>query len=155
MEKDSQAHKLNKEDAVDRSRWRRLIKDDWRPRWVWVGKCFFWYRPTRIVPDKRPLNVCVCACVRACLRACVCVQVNIQCCQLWTRGSNASALSGHVWCMQRLLDRHYLGMHRICCRYRARWPPSVENALNTHRKTTVTLIRHRQQSYRTVLTICG
>jgi len=26
VEKDSQAHKLNKEDAVDRSRWRKMIK---------------------------------------------------------------------------------------------------------------------------------
>jgi len=24
-----------------------------------VGECFFWYRPTRVVPDKRPLNCCV------------------------------------------------------------------------------------------------
>ena len=33
-----------------------------------MGECFFWYRPTRVVPDKRPLNGCVCVCV------CVCVQ---------------------------------------------------------------------------------
>jgi len=26
--KDSQAHKLNREDAMDRSRWRKQIKDD-------------------------------------------------------------------------------------------------------------------------------
>jgi len=25
-----------------------------------VGECFFWYRPTRVVPDKRPLNGCCC-----------------------------------------------------------------------------------------------
>ena len=24
--------------------------------WVWVGECLFWYRPTRVVPDQRPLN---------------------------------------------------------------------------------------------------
>ena len=31
-----------------------------------MGECIFGYRPTRVVPDKRPLNgcVCVCACVR-------------------------------------------------------------------------------------------
>ena len=29
----------------------------------------FWYWPTRVVPDKGPLNVCVCVCV--CVRACV------------------------------------------------------------------------------------
>ena len=33
----------------------------------------FWYRLTWVVPDKGPLNVCVCVCVcvRACVRACV------------------------------------------------------------------------------------
>jgi len=24
-----------------------------------VSGCFFWYRPTRVVPDQRPLNGCV------------------------------------------------------------------------------------------------
>ena len=28
-----------------------------------MGECFFWYRLTRVVPDKRPLNGCVCVCV--------------------------------------------------------------------------------------------
>ena len=45
------------------SKWRKLIKD---VRWsglVWVGECFFWYRPTRVLLDKRPLNSCVCVCV--------------------------------------------------------------------------------------------
>jgi len=28
VENDCQAHKLNKEDATDRNRWRKLIKDD-------------------------------------------------------------------------------------------------------------------------------
>jgi len=28
-----------------------------------VSGCFFWYRPTRVVPDQRPLNGCVCVCV--------------------------------------------------------------------------------------------
>ena len=34
-----------------------------------MGECFFWYWPTRVVPDQRPLNGCVCACVRACVRS--------------------------------------------------------------------------------------
>jgi len=34
------------------SRWRKLIKDVWRTGWVWGGECFFWYRPTQVVPDK-------------------------------------------------------------------------------------------------------
>ena len=25
-----------------------------------MGECYFWYQPTRVVPDKRPLNDCVC-----------------------------------------------------------------------------------------------
>ena len=45
VEKDCQARKLNKEDAMDRSKWRKLIKDVRWSGWVWVGKCFFWYRP--------------------------------------------------------------------------------------------------------------
>ena len=30
-----------------------------------MGECFFWYWPTRVVPDKGPLIVCVCVCVCA------------------------------------------------------------------------------------------
>jgi len=57
--KDCQARKLNKEDAVDPSRWRKLIKDDRWSGWVWVGECSFWYQPTQVVPGKGPLNGCV------------------------------------------------------------------------------------------------
>jgi len=71
VEKGCQARKLNKGDALDRSRWRKLINDVWWTGWVWVGECFFCYRPTRVVPDKRPLNSCVCVCV--CVRVRVCV----------------------------------------------------------------------------------
>ena len=28
-----------------------------------MGECFFWYQPTRVIPDQRPLNGCVCVCV--------------------------------------------------------------------------------------------
>ena len=55
-----------------------------------MGECFFWYRPTRVIPDKRPLNggVCVCACVRACVRArararacaCACARARVRAC---------------------------------------------------------------------------
>ena len=31
----------------------------------------FWYRLTQAVPEKGPLNGCVCMCVRACVRVCV------------------------------------------------------------------------------------
>ena len=68
VREDCQAHKLNKEDAMDRCKWRKMIQDVRWSRWVWVGECFFWYRPTRVVPDKRPLNACV--------RACMCTWVS-------------------------------------------------------------------------------
>jgi len=42
--------KLNKEDAVDRCKWRKVIKEARWSGWVWVGECFFWYQPTRVVP---------------------------------------------------------------------------------------------------------
>ena len=40
--------------------------DDWWPWWVWVRECFFWYRLTRVFPDKIHKAVkwlCVCVCV--------------------------------------------------------------------------------------------
>jgi len=53
VKEDCEAHKLNTENAMDRSKWRKLIKDvrwsGWV--WLWVGECFFWYQPTRVVPD--------------------------------------------------------------------------------------------------------
>ena len=43
-----------------------------------MGECFFWYWPTRIVPDKRPLNGCVILCVCVlCLRVCIVLTVFI------------------------------------------------------------------------------
>ena len=68
VEKDCRAHELNKKDAIDVSRWRKLMKDVWWPGWVWVGECFFWYRPTQGCPGQRAVKwLCVCVCV------CVCV----------------------------------------------------------------------------------
>jgi len=52
VQKDCQAHNLKREDAVDRGRWKKLIKIGWSG-W-WVGECFFWYWLTRVVPDKGP-----------------------------------------------------------------------------------------------------
>ena len=56
---DCQACNLIKEDTIDHRRRRKLIMDVWWRGWVWVGKCFFWYWPTRVVLDKGPLNGCV------------------------------------------------------------------------------------------------
>ena len=79
VREDCQAHKLNKENAMDRCKWRKMIKDVRWSGWVWVGECFFWYRPTRVVPDKKG----VCVCVRACVRACVCIQRLFVCNTEW------------------------------------------------------------------------
>jgi len=41
-----------------------MIKEARWSGWVWVGECSFWYRPTRVVPDQRPLNGrCCCCCI--------------------------------------------------------------------------------------------
>jgi len=58
VQKDCQARHLNK-DAMDCGRWKKLIKIGWWPGW-WVGECFFWYRLTRVVPDKGHKTVVVC-----------------------------------------------------------------------------------------------
>ena len=50
---------INKEDAMDRGRWKKLIKIGWWSGW-WVGECFFWYWLTRVVPDKGRKTVVVC-----------------------------------------------------------------------------------------------
>ena len=60
VKEDCQARKLNTEDAMDRSKWRKLMSND-QDGCEWVS--FFWYRPTRVVPDQRPLNGCVYVCV--------------------------------------------------------------------------------------------
>ena len=44
----------------------KVIKDVRWSGWVWVGECFFWYRPTRVVPDQQPLNGCCCCCYCCC-----------------------------------------------------------------------------------------
>jgi len=53
VQKDCQAHSLNREDAMDRGRLKKLIKIAWWSGWL-VSECFFWYRLTRVVPDKGP-----------------------------------------------------------------------------------------------------
>jgi len=53
VQKDCQACNLNREDAMDRSRWKKLTNIGWWSEWR-VGECFFWYRLTRVVQDKGP-----------------------------------------------------------------------------------------------------
>ena len=42
VRKDCEAHQLSIDGAVDRGRWRKLIKDDWWAGKVWVGEWIFW-----------------------------------------------------------------------------------------------------------------
>jgi len=58
---DCKTRKLNKVDAVDRCKWRKVLRlSDNQDGWV--GECFFWYWPTRVVAEQRPLNGCCCCC---------------------------------------------------------------------------------------------
>jgi len=51
VQKDCQSRKLNREDAIDHSRWRKLIKVGYdQDRY----ECFFWYQLTWVVLDKGP-----------------------------------------------------------------------------------------------------
>ena len=61
-------------DAMDRCKWRKMIKEARWSGWVWVGECFLWYRPTRVVPDQRPLNGCRCCCCYVSACACGLIQ---------------------------------------------------------------------------------
>jgi len=47
VQKDCQACNLNRKDAMDCGRWKKLIKIGW-----WVDECLFWYQLIRVVPDK-------------------------------------------------------------------------------------------------------
>jgi len=50
---DCKARNLNREDAMDRGRWKKLRKmGDDNQDGGWVS--FFWYRLTWVVPDKGP-----------------------------------------------------------------------------------------------------
>jgi len=69
----------------------------------------FWYRLTRVVLDKGPLN-CVCVCVCACVRACVCLSVCLSVCLQWCVQKMRTLLSRLSRCL--LLPFHSLLRHR-------------------------------------------
>ena len=58
---DCQARKLNKEDAMDRCKLTKLIKDVRWSGWVWVGE-FLLVPAYPGSPGSKPLNGCVCVC---------------------------------------------------------------------------------------------
>ena len=80
----------------------------------------FWYRLTWVVPDKGPLNLCVCVCVRACVRAyvraCVCVSSYI-CFQLIISLSfiNSILCFESVYCCSSSSHRKPLDLYSALC----------------------------------------
>jgi len=61
-EKDCQFRQICKEDAVDRRKWRKLVKDVYNSHKdrMQVSECFLWYRLSQIILDKEPLNGLLC-----------------------------------------------------------------------------------------------
>jgi len=123
VEKDCQARKLNKEDAMDRSRWRNLIKDGWWSGWVWVGECFFWYRRTRVVPNKGPLNRCVCVTVSDTRRStCVttahtCFSRRRCCRRCWSSSTSCSSSSRRCrscWSCPHFIETQTMLLASVC-----------------------------------------
>jgi len=49
---------LNRKNAMDRGRWKKLIKIGSGSGW-WVGECFFWYGLTRVARTKGRKTVVV------------------------------------------------------------------------------------------------
>jgi len=47
VQKDCQACSVNREDVMDRGKWKKLIKIGWWSGW-WVAECFFCYRLIRV-----------------------------------------------------------------------------------------------------------
>jgi len=105
--KDCQVCTLNEEDAMDHSRWRKLIKDVWWSRWLWVCACFFWYRPTRAVTDKGPLSGCrwqqrlffgyhfIISDVRFVYKCCICGAYRMDCGMTSLRRTSSCQLQCH------------------------------------------------------------
>jgi len=69
VQKDCQAHKFNKEDAMDRGRCKKLIKIGWCSGW-WglVGECMFLLVPAHPgSPGQRAIKRFLCCCVCSCI----------------------------------------------------------------------------------------
>ena len=118
VQKDCQARGLNREDAMDHIRWKKQIRDDWWPRQVWVGECFFWYRLTRVVPDKiqravKWLCVCVCATIDVWTEFC------------WTLAASGAA-SGEVMHASRQKHHREVYIAAASCSHCRWWSADCE-----------------------------
>jgi len=70
---------------MDHCKWRKVIKEARWSGWVWVGECFFWYRPTRVVPDQRPLKKVVVVVVLPLVYYHCYSSVGVCCCSAWVK----------------------------------------------------------------------
>ena len=77
-----------------------------------------WYQPTRVVPDKGPLNGCVCVCVCACVRACVRVHRSAEMTN-WIQSNRIQKKENYVLSTTAFLTMDTFGtmelFHRLTC----------------------------------------
>ena len=88
----------------------------------------FWYRPTRVVPEKGPLNMCVCVCV--CVYGlCIIHYVNPQCPKICCANSHFCLTNFVLW--HKLFDQYskHINDSRHCHLMHLWW--MINNVLNT------------------------
>ena len=135
VREDCQARKLNKEDAMDRCKWRKMIKDVWWSGWVWLGERFFSYWPTRVVPDKRPLNSCVCVCGQ---------NVSWKLLEIASADLSDTLLAGQLWLLHGVrlcVQARWI----ICLKWHSTWSDPLKKS---SRRPTVLPRRGAKQSIR-------
>ena len=94
-------------------------RDDWWPRWVWVGECFFWYWLTRVVLDKvrRAIKrLCVFVCVVSSTENWQLVTAKRRRCQMFLRilqlSNTILSCIGSVH-VSELISSHLISSHLI------------------------------------------
>jgi len=102
--------------------WKKEIRDDWWPRQVWVGECFFWYWLTRFVPDKIHRTAkWLCVCVRAVVAA-VLMDTGFVNGKPGFRPQNLP----HLYLIARKFVTHdYIGDPYCCTRFDANLPTGI------------------------------
>jgi len=82
---------------------------------VWVGEISFWYRPTRVVPDQRPLNGrCCCCCCSSCK-----FWFHYDMSVLWWNVSRTLL----IWCT--MISHHLVVSQCITATQRVSWQPKL------------------------------
>ena len=102
VQKDCQARNLNREDAVDRGRWKKLIKIGWWSGW-WVVECFLWYQGC-VYKHVKVLFISLLACTSDCT-----LWQNRKHCITWLTASSHGATNVYSPpCKQQKLLRHLI-----------------------------------------------